>query len=360
MSEIKNHSKAYWTCQILGWGIYGLLNTVFLSAFQTITAQNLGITVFGSVQLLLWTHLLRIIFKKRHWVTLPLWKLFIRVLIADLVIAIISQSIQIFGYFYIDEISLEQFRWKLYGLQILNTNFILWIWSLLYVVFSMFDITKRGEREKWELQTAVKEAELMALKAQINPHFLFNSLNNIRALVIENPERARDMISKLSELFRYALRVSNTRSVLLKEELAVVKNYLLLEATQLEDRLRYRFDIAPETRQVEIPPMTIQTLVENAIRHGIALHPDGGEISIRTTLSACDNAQTGNQQTVMVVCIVNTGQMKNNATNDGIGLQNTRERLHLLFGNTAQLTVENISQNQVCAKFQVPFTGQQI
>ena len=195
MSEIKNHSKAYWTCQILGWGIYGLLNTVFLSAFQTITAQNLGITVFGSVQLLLWTHLLRTIFKKRHWVTLPLWKL---------------------------------------------------------------------------------------------------------------------------------------------------------------------FDIAPETRQVEIPPMTIQTLVENAIRHGIALHPDGGEISIRTTLSACDNAQTGNQQPVMVVCIVNTGQMKNNTTNDGIGLQNSRERLHLLFGNTAQLTVENISQNQVCAKFQVPFTGQQI
>ena len=342
-----NHSKAYWTCQILGWGIYGLLNTVFLSAFQTVTAQKLGITVFGSVQLLLWTHLLRIIFKKRHWVTLPLWKLFIRVLIADLVIAIISQSIQFLGYFYIVE---NYFNWKLYGLQILNANFILWIWSLLYVVFSMFDITKRGEREKWELQTAVKEAELMALKAQINPHFLFNSLNNIRALVIENPARARDMISKLSELFRYALRVSNTRSVLLKEELAVVKNYLLLEATQLEDRLRYRFDIAPETRQVEIPPMTIQTLVENAIRHGIAQHPDGGEISIRTTL----------QQTVMVVCIVNTGQIKNNATNDGIGLQNTRERLRLLFGKTAQLTVENISQNRVCAKFRVPLTGQQI
>ena len=97
MSKIKNHSKAYWTCQILGWGIYGLLNTVFLSAFQTVTAQKLGITVFGSVQLLLWTHLLRIIFKKRHWVTLPLWKLFIRVLIADLVIAIISQSIQFLG-----------------------------------------------------------------------------------------------------------------------------------------------------------------------------------------------------------------------------------------------------------------------
>ena len=351
MSEIKNHNKAYWTCQILGWGIYGLLNTFFLSAFQTITAQNLGITVFGSVQLLLWTHLLRTIFKKRHWVTLPLWKLFIRVLIADLVIAIISQSIQIFGYLYIDEtLTIEQFRWKLYGIQILNTNFILWIWSLLYVVFSMFDVTKRGEREKWELQTAVQEAELMALKAQINPHFLFNSLNNIRALVIENPERARDMISKLSELFRYALQVSSTRSVSLEEELAIVKNYLQLEATQLEDRLRYRFDIAPETRQVEIPPMAIQTLVENAIRHGIAQQPDGGEISIRTTL----------QQTVMEVCIVNTGQMKNNATHDGIGLQNTRERLRLLFGEAAQLTVENTSQNQVCAKFQVPLTGQPI
>ena len=149
MSEIKNHSKAYWTCQILGWGIYGLLNTVFIFAFQTVTAQAFGITIFGSVQLLLWTHLLRTIFKKRHWVTLPLWKLFIRVLIADLVIAIISQSIQFLGYFYIVE---NYFSWKLYGLQILNTNFILWIWSLLYVVFSMFDITKRGEREKWELQ----------------------------------------------------------------------------------------------------------------------------------------------------------------------------------------------------------------
>ena len=346
MSEFNRRTTAYWTCQVLGWGIYGLVGIGFVFSFSSETAaQAVGLAVFGTVQLMLWTYLLRSIFKKWHWITLPLWKLFIRVLVADLVIAALSQSLQVvLGIYVVGIFTVEQFSWKVYGVYILNTNFILWIWSLLYVVFHMFGITKRGEREKWQLKTALQEAELMALKAQINPHFLFNSLNNIRALVIEDPERARDMISKLSDLFRYALQVNRTKSVTLQGELEVVENYLLLEAVQLEDRLRYRFDIAPETRHVEIPPMVIQTLVENAIRHGIALRPDGGEILIQATV----------QQEVMAVSIVNTGQLKKPLINGGIGIKNTTERLRLLFGETSRLTLENVSHNQVCAKFQVP------
>ena len=150
MSEIKNHNKAYWTCQILGWGIYGLLNTVFLSAFQTITAQNLGITVFGSAQLLLWTHP-----AQNHIQKAALGH---TAFVETIYQSIDSRSGHCDYQPEYSDLWLSLYRRDAYDLnnsvgncmvmQILNTNFILWIWSLLYVIFHMFDITKRGGTRK--------------------------------------------------------------------------------------------------------------------------------------------------------------------------------------------------------------------
>ena len=187
---------------------------------------------------------------------------------------------------------------------------------------------------------------MQALKSQINPHFIFNSLNNIRSLVLEDPERARTMITNLSGLLRYSVQFSHHEKVRLEDELQVVKNYLKLESIQYEDRLQYKLEINEETLDLKIPPMVIQILVENAIKHGIAELPAGGEVRIRTKLIKND----------LIVEVLNTGRLKTEVTGTGIGLQNASERLNMLFGKLSTLTVENYDSDKVMAKFSIPIT----
>ncbi|MCG8385228.1 MAG: histidine kinase [Cytophagales bacterium] len=217
-------------------------------------------------------------------------------------------------------------------------------WQLLYFVFQLFFNFRRSEVEKWKLEAAVKDAELIALKSQINPHFIFNSLNNIRSLVVENPERARDMITHLSGLLRYSVQFNNKEKVSLKYELEIVQNYLNLELIQFEDRLQYKLEIKPETLEMKIPPMASQLLVENVIKHGIANLPEGGQIKVRSYL----------ENNTMAVEVINTGQLKEDTGGTGIGLKNASDRLKLLFGKLSDLKIENLDHQNVLAKFTIP------
>ena len=190
----------------------------------------------------------------------------------------------------------------------------------------------------------MKNAELLALKSQINPHFIFNSLNNIRSLVIENPERSRDMITHLSGLLRYSIQFNNFEKVSLENELEIVQNYLNLESIQFEDRLQYKLEIKPETLALQIPPMAIQLLVENAIKHGISNLPEGGLINIKSSVV----------EDTLVVEVINTGQLGSSSEGTGIGLKNASERLKLLFGKLSDLKIRNLDDNYVSARFTIP------
>jgi LytS/YehU family sensor histidine kinase len=120
----------------------------------------------------------------------------------------------------------------------------------------------------------VKELELQTIKAHINPHFIFNSLNSIRALVDENPERARKAVTELSNILRSSLQSDKMETVSLQKELSIVKDYLALEYMRFEDRLKIVYDIDEDTLDRPVPPMMLQTLVENAIKHGISKQMD--------------------------------------------------------------------------------------
>src|SRR5690606_9276799 len=126
---------------------------------------------------------------------------------------------------------------------------------------------RAAEVERWRLQAAVKDAELAALRAQVNPHFLFNSLNSIRALIVEDPARAQQVVTQLAALLRYTLQAGATSTVPLEAELHAVRTYLALESIRLEERLRYTIDVDDAVRQAPVPPMLVQTLVENGIKH---------------------------------------------------------------------------------------------
>jgi len=198
---------------------------------------------------------------------------------------------------------------------------------------------KRLEQEKREQQLVLNanRSELKALRAQVNPHFLFNALNTIASLIPHHPDRAERTIEQLAELFRYTLRRSDREWVTLEEELEAVCAYLDVEQARFGDRLAIRIEASGEARQMGIPAMIVQTLVENAVKHGV-----GG---IRTQAVVEVNAEVSASE--LRIAVGDNGPGFPAAAmrafppgNGGYGLRNIRERLQGHFGETASLTVD--------------------
>ncbi|MBK8392449.1 MAG: histidine kinase [Saprospiraceae bacterium] len=144
----------------------------------------------------------------------------------------------------------------------------------------------RNEKiRRLELEAALKEAQLNTLKGQINPHFMFNSLNNIRALILENPHKSREMLTSLSEMLRASLNADMTDTITVREELETVKNFIALSTIQMEDRLHYEQEVDDQFMDARIPLMMLQLVIENAIKHGISTLPEGGTVKLSITES---------------------------------------------------------------------------
>lgn len=188
----------------------------------------------------------------------------------------------------------------------------------------------RFEAEALRLEILAKDAQLRALQAQVNPHFFFNSLNSVRALIFEDRQAASDMIDRLAELMRYALQSSRHDTVTLADELHAVQAYLAIEAIRFEQRLRVTYAIAPGLEQVRIPPMTLQTLVENAVKHGVEGSAGGSTITI-----------------------ANTGTLQTLSNSTRLGLANARQRMVLALGPAATLALRE-QDGAVCATLQLP------
>ena len=377
-----NKNKLYWILQFGGWT--GLMITSFMSMLSFIPAVlaltvNVVFVLFG----VLISHIYRLYVKKRNWKALRIPKLVPKVLLASVVqgtilgifaLAVIVavfvsiartnpdffQSIlgnpQIEGLDpeiqeKLNEATLAQFTPSKVFIAVFSflASFAIYFisWSALYFAYQYLQKNREIEIEKWKLSASVKDAELSALKAQINPHFIFNSLNNIRSLVVEDSERARDSITHLSDLLRFSIQFDQFEKVSLDKELDVVKDYLNLEAIQLEERLSYQFNIDKGANKIEVPPMIVQTLVENAIKHSINELPGGGEIIVETKLN----------HEFLNIYVKNTGQLKVKTDKNnrrGIGINNSKERLRLLYGEKATLNVENMNEHMVCASVRIP------
>jgi len=233
----------------------------------------------------------------------------------------------------------------------LQGEFIFGTWLGIYFFYHLFDRFNRLEVERFRLLATVKEAELRALKSQVNPHFIFNSLNSLRALIDENPARARSAVTQLANLLRYSLQSGQHETVTLEEELRVVNDYLALEQVRHEDRLRVRFDVSAEAAAAPVPPMLVQTLVENAVKYGIAPRREGGEIAI---LARCSTHGLRLRVT-NPGSLARTGAGSTGTGSTGMGLANAAERLRLLFGDRARLELHEESPGLVVAEVEVPF-----
>jgi sensor histidine kinase YesM len=190
---------------------------------------------------------------------------------------------------------------------------------------------KEKELNEERLERLRTRAELDALQAKINPHFLFNTLNSIASLISENPAAAESTVEKLSELFRYTLQRSGNSTVTLSEELEIVRSYLEIEKVRFGDRLQFEIRADGSLNGLLIPPLLIQPLVENAIKHGIAEEPKGGTVTV-------DVKKDGR---TCVIAVNDTGKGLSGTGGDpGFGLKSIRERLALSYGENASLRTE--------------------
>lgn len=341
-----NRNIVYWICQIGGWGSYFLLNSIFLSLqkdFKQI--YILSLLVVGFLGLIL-SHNFRKVIQKYSWTKLPIQRLVPRVLIANfikgsiLVLAVVWFNItfEVRLHDYYNPVNIIFF--------ILNASILFFMWSVVYFAIHFFENYKRAEIESLIFESAVKDFELKSLKAQLNPHFIFNAMNSIRSLIEENPEKAKEAITKLSNLMRYTLKIERTETVPLYEEIETIKDYLDLEKIRFEERLNYIISVDKNTEKVEIPPMMIQTLVENGIKHGISKFTLGGNIKIQT--SSLDG--------FLIIDIFNPGKIDDDMIKNskGFGISNTKQRLNLIYGDDAFFKIENSIDNIVHTQLKIP------
>lgn len=228
---------------------------------------------------------------------------------------------------------------------------VLTYWIILGIYYFLDYQKKYRERElrTSQLEARLAQTQLQVLRMQLHPHFLFNTLHAISALVHKAPKAAEHMISRLSDLLRLTLENSSSQEVALREELEFLKHYLDIEQTRFGDRLRMKLDIRPDTLDGSVPSLILQPLVENAIRHGIAPRKEGGRVEIRSRRS-------GEKLMIQVyddgLGIRGTQEsiMKN-----GFGLSNTVERLKHLYGEEHRFKLRNAEQGGTLVTLEIPF-----
>jgi LytS/YehU family sensor histidine kinase len=218
------------------------------------------------------------------------------------------------------------------------------IWSTIYFMYHYISKSRRQQLDTLRLEAMVKELELQTIKSHINPHFIFNALNSIRALVDENPQRARKAITELSNILRSSMQAEKLEMVPLEKELLIVKDYLALENMRFEDRLKVEYAIDEDTLTSTVPPMMLQTLVENAIKHGISKQVKGGLVKVISDF----------KDDYHELVVQNTGQLPTAIKNDGFGIASTYNRLGLLYGDKATFTLQQLQGFIVEAKVRIP------
>ncbi len=184
--------------------------------------------------------------------------------------------------------------------------------------------------DRLQMQNDMQELELKSMRSNLQPHFIFNSLNSIRALVHEDPDAAREAVTKLSKILRTSISTKEN-SITLDEELKLVENYLHLEKIRFEERLQYELQIAVKTRDSLVPPMLIQNMVENAVKHGISLREEGGKITISTAV----------EPETIIIAIKNEGTIneENKLKGTGFGMSSSQKRLDHLYPNRSEITM---------------------
>ena len=347
-------SRCYWLCQIGGWGGVFLLLLGPLPFDASASASEVFALLFFSATGVALSHLL--------WMGISAWldregirlRMFLRLGPWLVVLTVVHVALQIAwarvvlphqAVLMTTRPGLDPTLHAFVDLFGLSAGLFA-AWTSSYLGLRIYRQYQAARIERLELAAHIQEAAWQALRAQLNPHLLFNSLNCIRALIPRDLTAPREALTHLSELLRSSLSLKQHELIPLQMELETVESFFALERLRFEQRLRVATDIAPAARTWLVPPFLVQILTENAVKYGVAPYEDGGDILLRVAV----------QSDSLVVEVRNRGVIGQQAPgkSTGLGLANLRSRLALLFGPAATLTVANDGPAQVLARAVVP------
>ena len=350
-----SRNTRYWLSQLCGWGLFALINIFFAYSFDKLGSSQERSDFYWRL----------VIFVTTGFILSPLMRYIIigfnllqKRLEQQLIIFVLITLVLAFAASTLENLLLMQFDLQNKTERAFKDNFLLlvlsgafsmftlfFIWNLIYFMYHFVTKSQKQQLDTLKLEALVKELELKTIKAHINPHFIFNSLNGIRALIDEDPNRARNAITELSNILRSSMQTDKLESVSLEKELNIVKDYLALENMRFEDRLRVEYEIDEDTLDQPVPPMMLQTLVENAIKHGISKQITGGNIRIVSDF----------KDSYHELAVQNTGKLVNGtAKGDGFGLPSTLNRLSLLYGEKARFSIKQLTTEVVEARVMLP------
>lgn len=344
-------SRAHWVGQLLFWGLFAalLLTTSLADPARKETARevwenNIVAMLIG----LLVAHLLRVYLlalraRAERWWTFVGGMLPMLVAAGAAFMGLLSLLSAVFApESMLEDGSLPTLADYLGGVGFFAALFA--VWTGFYLGYCYYRGYREGVLDRLRLQAAVKEAELRTLKAQVNPHFLFNSLNTLRSMLPAELERPREAVTLLAELLRASLTLGERATVSVAEELETVRNYLALEQLRFEQRLRVHEQVDRAAEPLLVPPFLLQTLVENAVKYGVGTHREGGEVTYEVMRG----------DAVLLLRVTNTGQLGTKSESTGLGLANARARLLQLFGPAATLTLSQAAGGLVVAEARIP------
>jgi two-component system sensor histidine kinase AlgZ len=345
---------------VLGWGFnaFAHVNTAASTVAAPFARATVELLLLNILALAL-SHGLRSVLKWRQWHTLTLSRLLPRLLLSSIAmglpLAILMHFMSVASLWSgaADQAeSVPAFaRWLLQinplVLRTINWSALFFLWVVLYLCITSLRDRRSGELRQSELRRALQLAELRLLKSQLNPHFLFNSLNSVRALIADDPSGAQRAVTQLARTLRYTLSAGQEELVSLERELEIVDDYLELESLRLGERLRIDRQVNAPSDRTRIPVMLLQTVVENAIKHGIAELPDGGVLRIRADL----------REDALTIEVENPRPaIPGRTANEGVGLRNAAERLRLLFGAAAMLNLDLSHPGMATTRIRIPQT----
>jgi sensor histidine kinase YesM len=342
----------YWRCQVIGWsmaaiywGYAGYTGGVF---DVPVALLHFFADVLICIAI---THSFRWVSKKYGWQDLSFQKLLIRIVPSILLLSAVYTIVVLVKLYLMHSNFREEFTQSFssyyqensLGLYMGGMR-LLCIWLLAYYLYHYAQQKIKIIQENARLSVIAKEAQLDNLSAQLNPHFLFNSLNSIKSLVVENPHESRRAIDLLSDLLRISLYERDSMLIAVKDELAIVNDYLELEKIRFEERLQVIIDVPPNLLAFQIIPFSIQILVENAVKHGINKRSEGGTISIKI----------GYERSFICMTVESPGVLNEKSVDHGLGLKNLHERLSLQFHDKASFNIAQQNSETVLATIMIP------
>ena len=321
--------RSFWQFQIIGWSCFWLTNILgslpgLLSGKYALSQENVPVVgmILGSFALhpvCRW--LLR---QSQSWLAFELKAGGFAALIS--ILAACGTGLWLHSFNHADWFSVVSYwMWS---------TFVLFMWCSLYFSIKQWQQSTEEKQRLLRAESEIREARLLALRYQLNPHFLFNSLNAVSTLILDgNGSAATEMLSQIGDLLRSTLDPDLKPEVTLSQEIQFTERYLAIEQTRLGERLKVQFTIPLETRDAMMPSMLLQPLVENAVRHGISPLREGGLISISGAL----------QYDQLQIIVRNSGQRSKpdyKKIDNGVGLRNTAERLKTLYGESHRFVLE--------------------